>query len=298
MKNYPVLSTAGYVGAELDNVGVQCLKLNTSECAGASSVTLMSANTVFADVADTHNYVIMPGGTVSPIDNQAWGAAGVTPGVWADIWGDMGQTYAHNYAGHSAAQIAPGVMPRVTSETGWYMPVGNTTAMNIGAKMILNVYLSQFKQGYKYTFIYQIGDCTYYVDQFGLYSCTGTPSSSSATPKLAATYIHNLTTVLNDNKSVATTPGALNYSIPGEPATVHDLLLQKSTGAFELVVWDEHAPVGTPPTDNVTVNLGGTHGTVNVYDPTVGTGVVQTRANVSSVPLTLSDHPMIIEVVN
>jgi hypothetical protein len=89
----------------------------------------------------------------------------------------------------------------------------------------------------------------------------------------------------------------LNYSIPSEPATVHDLLLQKSTrNTFEVVVWDER-PIGEA-VDNVTINLGGTHQTVNVYDPTVGTSKVQVLSNVSSVPLRLYDHPMIVEVIN
>ncbi len=50
-------------------------------------------------------------------------------------------------------------------------------------------------------------------------------------------------------------------------------------------------------TDHVTVNLGGTHATVNVYDVTVGATPTQALSNVSSVPLTLSDHPMIIDII-
>jgi hypothetical protein len=49
-------------------------------------------------------------------------------------------------------------------------------------------------------------------------------------------------------------------------------------------------------TDAVTVTLGGTFPTVTVYDPTVGTAATQTLANVSSVPLTLGDHPVILEL--
>ena len=49
-----------------------------------------------------------------------------------------------------------------------------------------------------------------------------------------------------------TAPGKLDYSIAREPATVHDLLLQKSGGTFELVVWDEQPSGGS---DTVTVDL-------------------------------------------
>jgi hypothetical protein len=73
---------------------------------------------------------------------------------------------------------------------------------------------------------------------------------------------------------------------------MHDLLLQRSDGAFELVVWGERVQ----GSNDVSVNLGGTRASVNVYDPTIGTSPTQTLTNVRSVPLTLSDHPMIVEV--
>ena len=72
--------------------------------------------------------------------------------------------------------------------------------------------------------------------------------------------------------------------------------LQKDSGAFELVVWDER-PIGEA-TDTVAVNLGGSHGTVNLYDPTVSSSVIKTLSNVSLVNLTLADHPVIVEVIN
>ena len=40
-------------------------------------------------------------------------------------------------------------------------------------------------------------------------------------------------------RGLSPTPGWVNYSIPNQPATVHDLLLQKSDGTFELVLWGE-----------------------------------------------------------
>jgi hypothetical protein len=74
---------------------------------------------------------------------------------------------------------------------------------------------------------------------------------------------------------------------------VHDLLLQKNNGTFELVVWDERS---TATTDSVTVNLGASYPTVNVYDITIGSTPNQTLSNASSVPLTLNNHAVIIEL--
>jgi hypothetical protein len=48
-------------------------------------------------------------------------------------------------------------------------------------------------------------------------------------------------------------------------------------------------------TNSVTVNLGATFPAVTLYDPTLGTTATRTMQN-AAVPLTLSDHPVIIEI--
>jgi hypothetical protein len=48
----------------------------------------------------------------------------------------------------------------------------------------------------------------------------------------------------------------------------------------------------------VTVNLAAAHASVKVYDPTAGTAAIRTLTNVSSIPLTLSDHPQILAISN
>jgi len=88
------------------------------------------------------------------------------------------------------------------------------------------------------------------------------------------------------------TPGKLAYAIPNQPATVHDMLLQASDGTFQLIVWGERVK----GEDTVTVALGGTHASVKVYDPTVGTDPVQSHTGIDSLKLTLSDHPLIIVI--
>jgi hypothetical protein len=89
-------------------------------------------------------------------------------------------------------------------------------------------------------------------------------------------------------------PGQLNYSIPNQPETTHDLLLQKSNGNFVLVLWGERFASGG--SDNIQLNLGKTRGKVTVYDPTLGTEAIQELNNVDTVSLSLTDHPLIIEL--
>ena len=73
---------------------------------------------------------------------------------------------------------------------------------------------------------------------------------------------------------------------------MHEMLLQKSDGTFELVIWGERLKGA----DDVTVHLGGTYPEVKVYDPTIGTTPIQSRRSIDSLKLTLSNHPVIIEI--
>jgi hypothetical protein len=149
--------------------------------------------------------------------------------------------------------------------------------------LFLNLYLAAFKRGWSYTFIYMLRDDSGQ-GYWGLFDTTYAAKKSGE-------YLHNFTTILADDG--ARTPRRLDYSIGSVPATVHDLLLQKSDGTFELVVWDERPSGGT---DDVTVTFGASHPTVRVYDPTTGTAPTSTLSGVTSVPLSLSDHPMIVEL--
>jgi len=247
----------------------------------AGAGTTFPAGTRYADYANSHNYVTST--RKMYIDNQAWNAADPTlSGPWDGLVGEYGVTWGHHFQGYTTEQLL--TLPRVTTETGW------DSMSSIGGErtqgtILVNTYLAQFKRGWRYTFIYQLRDGEGGSDNLGLFN-------SNSTPKLAATYIHNLTSILADQTPVAS-PGILNYSIIDEPATVHDLLIQKSSGTFELVVWDENVR----GQDNVVVNLGRTYATVNVYDVTVGASPIQTLANVGSVTLNMNDHALIIEII-
>jgi hypothetical protein len=105
--------------------------------------------------------------------------------------------------------------------------------------------------------------------------------------------LHNLTSLLADTGQVRNTR-KLSYSISDEPATAHDLLLQKSDGVFELVVWDERLKGAA----DVRINLGNAHASVKVYDPTIGTAPSQVLTRADAVSLTLSDRPVVIEITD
>ncbi|MFA7345158.1 MAG: DUF4082 domain-containing protein, partial [Terrimicrobiaceae bacterium] len=283
LSDYPVFASSEAGGSEPNNVGLQYLTIPTPLPSGV----LMPAGTQYADFANCHNYLTAGASQLGIRDNQAWRVEEPTS---VNYLGDgLYQEYGHTwrppgYDGYTDAQLL--TLPRVTTETGWYTATSGSMVNPITevqqGKLFLNVYLAAYKRGWSATFIYMLHDDSVQ-GYWGLYH-------TDWTAKPSATYLHNLTTILADTAAI--TPGSLNYSIPSQPATVHDLLIQKSDGKFMLAVWNEKAS----GSDSVTVNLGATFATVKVYDPTVGTAVQQTLSNVSSVPLTLSDHPVIIEV--
>ncbi len=263
-------------GAETDNVGLQFLTI--PEGAG----TVMPAGTKYADFANVHNYIYHPN-VPGLEDNKTWKAADPSPACRVDgLFGEYGVTWARHYRGYSEADLVK--LPRVTTETG--TTIGGVVTEDIHALNLLTMYLAQFKRGWSYTAVYLLRDR---VDEggnqkFGFYA-------PDYTPRKAAVYLHNLTAILSDpgRPRIA---GKLEYSIPAQPETVHDLLLQKSSGAFALIVWGELLKGST----NITVHLGGTPSSVKVYDPTTGTDPAQVLARVSSVPLTLSNHPVVLEI--
>lgn len=277
LKNYPVFSVSE-TGAEWDNVGLQFLTIPS----GAG--TVLPAATLFADYANLHNYITGRNGFILS-DNQAWDAADHIASGWlghdAIMDSENGLTWLKGYVGYSIPQLM--TLPVVTTETGW--PTQGTGAISEEqqGKLYLDVFAAQFKRGFRYTFIYQMIDNQPDVG-LGIFH-------ADSTPKLAATYIHNFTTILADQSNF--TAGTLDYFIPFEPATVHDLLLQKSNGNFYLIVWDERA---SGATDMVNVQLAYTKKSISVFDPTVGTAPIQALTNTNSVPLTLSDHPLILAI--
>ena len=276
LKSYPVWSITEN-GAETDNVGLQFLTIPN----GAG--TLMPDGTQYADFANVHNYIGHPS-LPHLIDNLTWNVTDPSSACKVDgLYGNYGLTWAKHFSGYSNNDLL--TLPRVTTETGRTIVEGETSEYQ-QACLFLTMYLDQFKRGWSYTAIYLLRDRSDEAgnQQFGFYR-------KDYTPRKAAVYLHNLTTILADSGTIQA-KGKLNYSIVNQPATTHELLLQKSNGTFELVVWSEKIS----NSDNVVINLDRKYRAVKMYDPTIGISVIQTLQNVSSITLTMSDHPVIIEI--
>ncbi len=276
LKMYPVWGISEE-GAESDNVGLQFLTIPPD--AG----TLLPAGTRFADCANVHNYIYHPN-AAGLEENKTWKSADPTSACKVDgLYGEYGVTWRKHFQGNSGEALL--TLPRVTTETG--TTIGGEVTEEIHALNLLTLYLDQFKRGWNHTANYLMRDRS---DEggnqkFGFYA-------PDYTRRKAAVYLHNLTTILQDGAKRRAT-GSVNYTVSPEPETVHDLLLEKSDGAYDLVVWDERLGMKT---DEAQVELGKVCRNAKVYDPTAGTEVARDLWNVESVGLTLSNHPVVIEL--
>jgi len=201
--------------------------------------------------------------------------------------------------------------PLAITETGYHTSLSADTnggwegvSEATQAKLLLNTLMDGAALGSKNTFIYELLDA--YSDQqganqekhFGLFHL-----DYSAKP--AATAIHNLTTILEDDSATQASfsAGTLNYSIDGLPSSARSLLTEKSDGSYQIIIWNEpdiwnqsSDTAIQAATTSVKVNLGASFGSVQVFDPLAGTTAIKSLSNVSSLTLDVLDHPVIIDI--
>jgi len=275
LANYPVWSISE-PGAQRDNVGLQFLTIPP----GAKSA--MPDGTTYADYANVHNYIYHPN-SPEPMDNKTWNAADPTRASKVDgLFANFGTTWRNKYLGYTQEQLDR--LPRVTTETGAL--IEGPITEEIHGLNLMSMYLAQFKRGFAYTAVYLLRDRT---DEsgnqaFGFYT-------RNYTPRKAAFFLHNLTSILADNEAPLS-PGQLDFAIVNQSETVHDLLLQRSDGTFQLIVWGERLH----GQDRVIVRFGAAHASVAIYNPTIGVDPVQILSDVASLELTLANHPLVISI--
>ena len=207
---------------------------------------------------------------------------------------------SQSYLAYSG-QDTPG-RPTVPTEFGYYdmnNPDYDGVNQDVQAKYILDGLLDAVKAGVPMTYLYQLVDGaadpgqTNREDHYGLFNY-------DFTPKPAATDLHNLTSILHDSSNQNFSAGSLAYSV----STGNSLLMEKSNGAFDLAVWAEpqiwdpttETEITVPATPD-TITLGSTFASVTVFDPTLGTGAVESFSNVSQFSVSLTDHPLIIQLI-
>jgi len=186
--------------------------------------------------------------------------------------------------------------------------IGSSTATSeswgvdetVQAKQTLDVFMNAARTNTK-VFFYELADESHantpLENNYGLFH-------SDWTPKPAATALHNVTTILTTGADPNAAPDSFSYTVSGLNANNgYTTVFTKSANVHDIAVWQEpnmwnattHTEIANPA-NPVTVNLGATYASIDVYDPLVGTSPIQHITGASSVTVSVSDHPLIIEV--
>ena len=176
-------------------------------------------------------------------------------------------------------------LPVVITETGYETDVTATYSgvdQLVQAKLILDSLMDAFKAGVSKTYIYEL------IDEggqyFGLFTAAGAP-------KQAAAALHNLTTIMADPDYTSSfAPNRLSYAVRNLPVNGSEILLEKSSGTFDLVIWAE-AQIWDPtirsevaaPSVAVTVEFDQAQNVVLVFDPLLGATPIATYGNARSI---------------
>jgi serralysin len=233
-----------------------------------------------------------------PAINMSFGAGWTAANNWQGDYGAVGNlsayadyANAHTYPNpgqtpdstiqrlNGLADLAASGQPVITTEVGWDGNAG--FSQTDVAKYVVDAALDGWKDGDAKTYYYALFDDA--SGAFGLMNADGSP-------KPAGTALHNLTTLLGDSGDGAT--GSLDYSLGGTAAGDNSLLLEKSDGSYWLALWNESGGDHT-----VTLNLTTPASAVNVYDPLTGTSPVQSDGATGSAQITLSDDPLLVQIV-
>ena len=214
-----------------------------------------------------------------------------TPGL-ADF--DTQHPYP-NSTGPAEASVAPSVAltneqgdmgPAVYTETGY---TTNSVSQLAQAQGDLDIFMDDARNGVSQTYLYDLLDAyqpgsRQGDDGYGLFDSNGNA-------KLAAVGIHDLTTILADTGTPLGNPVAAGFTVSGLPADGQSLDIEKSDGTHDFAVWNQTS--GSQP---VTVNFGAAYESVEIFDPLQGTNPIATYTDVSSVNLTLTGSPLIVQV--
>jgi len=176
---------------------------------------------------------------------------------------------------------------------------GGVANAHLEAIIDINALLDGFKAGAAITFLYELmdepGASSVQEQHFGLFNADGTP-------KPAAVAIGNFTHILRDDGKGGVAAGRLQYRLAGLPSTASSMLLEKSDGTFQVVIWNGEAKLYdgaqevTPAASTVTLTLGSAARSISIYDPVHGTAAQSATAGASGVSVALSEDPIIIEV--
>jgi hypothetical protein len=241
-------------------------------------------------------YLVPIGFDVAALHSYAWSTSGLTsfpPSAGLD-------TRIGNMA------TLRGDKPLWATETGYFNRSSTDTRLvpeSVSAKYIPRSLGEFFNRGIDRTYLYELADqgpsTTAREENFGLVRF-------DMTEKPAYTALKNLITLVKEPDAPSFTPGSLDYTLTldgaGDLSTVHHTLLQKSDGAFYLMLWQEVGGFDRPsqtiinnPALSVTLSLTQAMN-ASTYLPGTSTDPTGAQLNTTSVNLSVPDEVLLVRL--
>jgi hypothetical protein len=194
----------------------------------------------------------------------------------------------------------------VFTESGYHNALNDHTdqpaiSEQAAAKYIPRLFLEDFARGIPRTYLYEFMDEAQdsglkdHQMHWGLIRADGTEK-----PAFAA--IKRLIEELND-ASEPPHPMNLRWSLSQTPPSVHRLLLQKSDGEFDLVLWQEipsydirsQSELANSPVAAV-LTIGRQASSITLYEPSLQAASLKTYTHTSTAALQIPDHPLVVAI--
>lgn len=204
------------------------------------------------------------------------------------------------------ARIMSGTKNIVVTESGYHnglkdhsdQPGVSETA---AAKYITRLYLENFDHGIARTYLYEFldefadADLKSFQKHWGLIRFDGTE-------KPAFFALENLIKELNDGAEPAHRV-SLAWSLNSDDPRIHHLLLEKSSGELDLVLWqeipsyDEKGQIDiVNPSRPAVLTFAEKARSVTVFEPVTKSDPIQMDTNVSRMKVEIPDHPLVIKI--
>jgi MBG domain (YGX type)/Divergent InlB B-repeat domain len=185
-------------------------------------------------------------------------------------------------------------VPIITTETGYIYQTFEHVVGPVAGTYLPRVFLEQYLNGIRRTYIYELIDKD--TTEFGL-------MEANMTPRPAYTAMASLLNLLSD-PGPPFTPASLAYTVSGNTANIHRLLMQKRDGSFYLALWIESQDYDqvnqqylSVPNQAITLAIQGATYTpvVHQFDSS-GNVSTNTLAGGSSFALNVSPNVMIVQL--
>lgn len=204
-------------------------------------------------------------------------------------------SYARNISGNRPLLATESGYHTATAWTGEH-PAVTEDAMG---RYIPRLYLDYFNAGFAKSYIYELIDegtsLSHREQAFGLLRANGTP-------KPAFTSLKNLISVLAD-PGPAFTPGKLEFELSGDTTNVRHMLLQKRSGKFYLVLWDdawsyslEQGITAQPTSKSVSITLTKSSPLIRTFATLTSAAVKNQWTETATATFTVPDSPLVVEI--